>query len=259
MTDRLKIDVSDGKYTVVQEHGGRVRVDRYGQPWMDKGSFAGSKVVSAMAYELEELRSRLTTSLEQSSRDESIEMVREFNLAFGGSAARGKPDKGEGGKRLPIPMYQPDTPRNLWFNESGEDLIRYWVEEMEAAAREMKKRAKVLNENGMVVVGLAMTRMQLSMEELSEFWRAVLEADLTGALDAIADRQYVLNGDALMLGLGDVKAQAVRIVHAANMRKLGPDGKPIVDTNGRVQKPEGWEGPEKDLAALLEIEPEEER
>lgn len=193
----------------------------------------------------------LQEMVELTRRDEGIEMLREFNLAFGGSAARGEPDKGEGGKPLPIPMYQPDGPRPLFFNESGEDLLRSYVVHLEAMAKELKERAAVLNDAGMVVIGLAITRLQLSVEELSEFWRAVLDADLTGALDALADRQYVLDGDACMLGLGDLKLPALRAVHAANMRKLGPDGKPIVGTNGRVQKPEGWVGPELELEMLL--------
>ncbi len=32
-------------------------------------------------------------------------------------------------------------------------------------------------------------------------------------------------------------------VHAANMRKLGPDGKPLRDAGGKVIKPPGWVGP----------------
>jgi predicted HAD superfamily Cof-like phosphohydrolase len=33
-------------------------------------------------------------------------------------------------------------------------------------------------------------------------------------------------------------------VHGANMRKLGPDGKPIYREDGKVLKPEGWTGPD---------------
>ena len=32
-------------------------------------------------------------------------------------------------------------------------------------------------------------------------------------------------------------------VHSANMRKLGPDGKPIYRADGKVIKPAGWTGP----------------
>jgi predicted HAD superfamily Cof-like phosphohydrolase len=39
------------------------------------------------------------------------------------------------------------------------------------------------------------------------------------------------------------------LVHAANMAKLGPDGKPIYREDGKVLKPEGWTAP--DHAPLL--------
>lgn len=41
------------------------------------------------------------------------------------------------------------------------------------------------------------------------------------------------------------------VVHLANMRKLGPDGKPIYREDGKVLKPEGWTGPEADHERLL--------
>lgn len=54
----------------------------------------------------------------------------------------------------------------------------------------------------------------------------------------LADLRYVTDGGAVNWGipLDVVFAE----VHAANMRKLGPDGRPIVDGNGKACKPEGW-------------------
>lgn len=42
-------------------------------------------------------------------------------------------------------------------------------------------------------------------------------------------------------------------VHAANMRKLWPDGKPRRNEHGKIIKPEGWCGPERELAAILGV------
>lgn len=55
MTDRLRIDVDGGKYTIIQPEGGGAYVLRYGEPWLDELP-AGANCWLAMAYELEELR-----------------------------------------------------------------------------------------------------------------------------------------------------------------------------------------------------------
>lgn len=58
MTDRLRIDIDGGKYTLVQHENGGTEMLRYGEPWMGQegGGFAGVNAVLAMGYELEELR-----------------------------------------------------------------------------------------------------------------------------------------------------------------------------------------------------------
>lgn len=71
-------------------------------------------------------------------------------------------------------------------------------------------------------------------------------------LDRIArelgDLTYVTAGGAVNNGVP--LTAVVAEIHAANMRKLGPDGKPIVDEHGKARKPkEGWQPP--DIAAVL--------
>lgn len=51
----LRLDVGDGKYTVIQPRDAQVRVERYGEDWIGPG-FPGCNCVLAMAYELDELR-----------------------------------------------------------------------------------------------------------------------------------------------------------------------------------------------------------
>lgn len=61
--------------------------------------------------------------------------------------------------------------------------------------------------------------------------------DLVAMTHELADVQYVTSGTAVELGLP--LAAAFSEVHAANMRKVGPDGR-VVMVNGKVCKPEGW-------------------
>ncbi|MFV0432826.1 MAG: hypothetical protein ACK5LO_02415 [Leucobacter sp.] len=89
---------------------------------------------------------------------------------------------------------------------------------------------------------------RLLTEEVSEFAIAVRERDPHEILDAISDVIYVAYGAALDCGYD--ADRALRIVHAANMRKLGPDGKPIIDEHGKIRKPEGWRPP--DLTSIVE-------
>lgn len=236
MADLLRLDVDNGKYTVVQEEGGGTRILRYGEPWMgEEGSFPGVNAVLAMAYELEELRARPMATLEQRDADEGIEMLREFNAAFG--------------------CHTEEKPRLFFPNESGEDYIRGWVERFEEGAAALKEAAAMFNADGQAVTGLMLVRMQLALEELGEQWRALLEADLVGVFDALLDRQYVLDGDFHTFGLAAFKLAGLREVHRSNMAKLGPDGKPSIGPSGRVQKPEGWTGP--DLASILGVPQQE--
>lgn len=57
--------------------------------------------------------------------------------------------------------------------------------------------------------------------------------------DALADLDYVVEGTRLEFGVNGAPIAAA--VHAANMAKLGPDGKPVFRDDGKVLKPEGWQ------------------
>jgi len=50
------------------------------------------------------------------------------------------------------------------------------------------------------------------------------------------DLRYVCDGLLVETGLVDVFDEGHRRVHEANMNKLGPDGKPIYDSGGKVIK-----------------------
>ena len=96
-------------------------------------------------------------------------------------------------------------------------------------------------------------RFGLQEEELEEWTEASYEQDPVQTLDAITDQLYILLGTACKQGLIDCLPEAFSIVHAANMRKLDKDGKVIRRKDGKVLKPEGWVGPEKELELLLKM------
>lgn len=92
-------------------------------------------------------------------------------------------------------------------------------------------------------------RLKMLDEELTELKSAIGEMNLTKVLDALVDLEYVLHGTTLEFGLHCVQREAYQEVHRANMRKLDPNGHPILREDGKVVKPEGWQPP--DLESLL--------
>ena len=81
-------------------------------------------------------------------------------------------------------------------------------------------------------------RLVLVKEEYGEVLSATEADDL---LKELADLVYVTYGYAATFGW-DLD-EAVRRVHASNMSKLGPDGKPIYRDDGKVLKGPNYEPP----------------
>lgn len=81
-------------------------------------------------------------------------------------------------------------------------------------------------------------RIKLSREEQIEFEDSLLFegktvlVDRVEALDALADRMYILFGDALTLGLGLYLPLAFRKVHESNMSKLWTQDEVLTGRNG---------------------------
>lgn len=100
-------------------------------------------------------------------------------------------------------------------------------------------------------------RARLLVEEVGEYLIALSEQDEAGVLDAITDLIYVAIGAGITFDLPLL--QAWREVHRANMSKFpvcqdcdgggcgvcGSAGRiAILDSHGKVMKPEGWEPPD---------------
>jgi predicted HAD superfamily Cof-like phosphohydrolase len=90
-------------------------------------------------------------------------------------------------------------------------------------------------------------RAKWKREEIQEFEDA---QTLVDQADACIDEIYFCVGSLVEMGIDPQPLWA--IVQAANMAKLGPDGKPIYKADGKTAKPEGWQAPEPLLHAEIE-------
>lgn len=95
--------------------------------------------------------------------------------------------------------------------------------------------------------GRVMQRASWILEELTEF---MLATTLVDQVDALADIRYLTDGTSVEIGVDP--EPCIAIVHAKNMDKLGMDGRPIIDAQGKVRKRTGWVGPEQLLTAEIE-------
>jgi len=77
-------------------------------------------------------------------------------------------------------------------------------------------------------------RHKLIKEELDEFQQALKNKDLKEVADALTDILYVTYGAGHAFGINLDKCFAE--VQRSNMSKLGKDGKPIYNTDGKVMK-----------------------
>ena len=99
---------------------------------------------------------------------------------------------------------------------------------MTTFGQEVKNKASLSSEN------INNLRINLIEEELNEFKEAVKKKDLKEAADALTDILYVTYGAGHAFGINLDKC--VEEVQKSNMSKLGYEGKPIYDENGKVMK-----------------------
>ena len=85
-------------------------------------------------------------------------------------------------------------------------------------------------------------RLDLIKEELSELEDAMKKKDLKEVADALTDILYVTYGAGYAYG-GDLD-QCFKEVQRANMSKLGDDGKPIYNDQGKVMKGPNYTKPD---------------
>ena len=77
-------------------------------------------------------------------------------------------------------------------------------------------------------------RVDLIKEELQELEEAIKNNDIVEVADALTDILYVTYGAGHSFGIN--LDQCFKEVQRSNMSKLGEDGKPIYNENGKVMK-----------------------
>ena len=85
-------------------------------------------------------------------------------------------------------------------------------------------------------------RLDLIEEELDELHYAIDNKDMVEIADALGDLLYVVYGAGHAFGI-DLD-ECFKEIHASNMSKLGPDGKPIKREDGKVLKPDSFFPPD---------------
>ena len=112
---------------------------------------------------------------------------------------------------------------------------------METFGQEVKKKAEFPNEK------ITSLRYELIEEELEELKDAIDRKDIKEVADALTDILYVTYGAGHAFGINLDKC--FKEVQNSNMSKLGLDGKPIYNENGKVMKGPNYFKP--DLSKLL--------
>ena len=99
---------------------------------------------------------------------------------------------------------------------------------MQTFGQEVKTKADFPNDK------ITKLRLDLIREELSELEEAIEKKDIKEVADALTDILYVTYGAGHAFGVNLDKC--FEEVQNSNMSKLGSDGKPIYNENGKVMK-----------------------
>ena len=112
---------------------------------------------------------------------------------------------------------------------------------METFGQEVKTKPELSNDK------INDLRISLINEELEELKKAIKDHDILEVADALTDILYVAYGAGHAFGIDLDKC--FNEVQESNMRKLGPDGKPIYNESGKVMKGPNYFKP--DLSKFL--------
>ena len=113
---------------------------------------------------------------------------------------------------------------------------------MQTFGQEVKDKAEFPNEKTVQL------RYELIKEELQELEQAIKEKDIKEVADALTDILYVTYGAGHAFGIDLDKC--FNEVQQSNMSKLGIDGKPIYNENGKIMKGPNYFKP--DLNKILQ-------
>ena len=99
---------------------------------------------------------------------------------------------------------------------------------MSTFGQEVKKKSELSSEK------INSLRLSLIQEELEELTKAIQDNDIVEVADALTDILYVTYGAGHAFGINLDKC--FDEVQKSNMSKLGKDGKPIYNEEGKVMK-----------------------
>ena len=99
---------------------------------------------------------------------------------------------------------------------------------METFGQEIKNKSSLSSDK------INSLRLSLIQEELDELNKAIQDKDIIEVADALTDILYVTYGAGHAFGIN--LDQCFNEVQNSNMSKLGDDGKPIYNENGKVMK-----------------------
>ena len=99
---------------------------------------------------------------------------------------------------------------------------------MSTFGQEVKKKSELSSEK------INSLRLSLIQEELEELTKAIQDNDIVEVADALTDILYVTYGAGHAFGINLDKC--FDEVQKSNMSKLGKDGKPIYNGQGKVMK-----------------------
>ena len=99
---------------------------------------------------------------------------------------------------------------------------------METFGQEVKSKSSLSSDK------INSLRLSLIQEELDELNKAIQDKDIVEVADALTDILYVTYGAGHAFGIDLDKC--FNEVQNSNMSKLGDDGKPIYNENGKVMK-----------------------
>lgn len=94
-------------------------------------------------------------------------------------------------------------------------------------------------------------RFDLLVGELREYMEAAMQDDTVGIFDGLLDLLYSTLFVLRTFFPGFMVEEGFAEVHRSNMTKLGEDGRPVRDENGRIGKGPNFEEP--NLARILEM------
>ena len=103
---------------------------------------------------------------------------------------------------------------------------------MQTFGQEVKDKVEFPNEKTVQL------RYELIKEELEELNQAIKDKDIKEVADALTDILYVTYGAGHAFGIN--LDECFNEVQNSNMSKLGSDGKPIYNENGKVMKGQNY-------------------